>query len=307
MLLLVLLEGAPIDSRVRLAIFLRYAAGGMTLDLEEIYHVSRGECYRSIWRVVDAINGPGGLEVDYPWEDPAKLAVLEAEFRARSRTDTWVGQVGAIDGFHFPTISPGVAVLDPRAYYVARKKCFAMLTTAVCDADRHFTYWDFGCTPTTHDSTAFLQSTLGRTIMTKGLPGEYFLNGDSAYAVGPHMAVPFGKTSQTDFDFYQSSNRMAIECAFGILIRRSALVINVTFTHSISTPPCAYLYLFIRWGVLWRPLEVAHTRRAPLIGCLMRLHNYCIDHRIFEQEFAAMDGKQGIPVPDTKGHAHTAA
>ena len=88
MLLLVLLEGAPIDSRVRLAIFLRYAAGGMTLDLEEIYHVSRGECYRSTWRVVDAINGPGGLEVDYPWEDPAKLAVLEAEFRARSRTDT---------------------------------------------------------------------------------------------------------------------------------------------------------------------------------------------------------------------------
>ena len=60
MLLLVLLEGAPTDSRVRLAIFLRYAAGGMTLDLEEIYHVSRGECYRSTWRVVDAINGPGG-------------------------------------------------------------------------------------------------------------------------------------------------------------------------------------------------------------------------------------------------------
>ena len=46
------------------------------------------------------------------------------------------------------------------------------------------------------------------------------MNGDSACAVGPHMVVPFGKAAQTDLDFYQSSNRMAIECAFGVLIRR---------------------------------------------------------------------------------------
>jgi hypothetical protein len=40
--------GAPIDSRVRLAIFLRYAAGGMSQDLEDIYHVSRAEVYNTI-------------------------------------------------------------------------------------------------------------------------------------------------------------------------------------------------------------------------------------------------------------------
>ena len=187
--------GAPIDSRVRLAIFLRYAAGGMSQDLEDIYHVSRAEVYNTIWRAVDAISGPQGIGVDDHWEDPVKLAVLEAEFRARSRTDAWVGQVGAIDGRHFKAHSPGKAVADPRAYHVARKKSFAMLVTAVCDADRRFTYWDFGCTPTTHDSTAFSQSSLGRKIATKGLPGEFFLNGDSAYAVGghTHMVVPFWK------------------------------------------------------------------------------------------------------------------
>ena len=31
-----------------------------------------------------------------------------------------------------------------------------------------------------------------------------------------HMVVP---SNDSDFDFYQSSNRMAIECAFGVLVR----------------------------------------------------------------------------------------
>ena len=59
--------------------------------------------------------------------------------------------------------------------------------------------------------------------------------------------------SLTDYDFYQSSNRMPIECSFGILIRR--------------------------WGVLWRPLTQRFESRAPLIVALMHLHNFCIDER----------------------------
>ena len=47
---------------------------------------------------------------------------------------------------------------------------------------------------------------------------------------------------------------MAIECAFGVLVRR--------------------------WGVFWRPLEVRMDRRSALVGAAMRLHNYCIDRRI---------------------------
>ena len=58
------------------------------------------------------------------------------------------------------------------------------------------------------------------------------------------------------FDWCQSSNRMPIECAFGFLIRR--------------------------WSILWRPLAMKFDRQAALIGCLMRLHNYCIAKRIDE-------------------------
>ena len=61
------------------------------------------------------------------------------------------------------------------------------------------------------------------------------------------------------FDFEQSSNRMPIECAFGILIQR--------------------------WGILYRPLRVRFNRRAPLIAACMRLHNFCIDERIAEETY----------------------
>ena len=62
--------------------------------------------------------------------------------------------------------------------------------------------------------------------------GNYFLNGDGANSVGRQMVVPFNKTSHVDFDYDQSSNRMAIECAFGIFIRR-------------FVPLCVFLVRFI--------------------------------------------------------------
>ena len=68
------------------------------------------------------------------------------------------------------------------------------------------------------------------------------------------MIVPSGAPEDDDFDYYQSSARMPIECAFGILVRR--------------------------WGVLWRPLEMRFDRRAAVAGACMRLHNYCIDRNI---------------------------
>ena len=73
----------------------------------------------------------------------------------------------------------------------------------------------------------------------------------------PSLICPSTLPEHDDFDYPQSSNRMAIECAFGILVQR--------------------------WGVLWRPLRCRFDRRAPLIGACMRLHNFCIDRRIIEE------------------------
>ena len=50
-------SAGPISPEVRLAIALRFLAGGQIIDLRVCYHVSKSECYRSVWCVVDGVNG----------------------------------------------------------------------------------------------------------------------------------------------------------------------------------------------------------------------------------------------------------
>ena len=70
---------------------------------------------------------------------------------------------------------------------------------------------------TTHDSQAWNLSELGLKIAAGGLDSKYFINGDSAYVQGKQMVIPYGKPEFTDFDYVQSSNRICIECAFGVM------------------------------------------------------------------------------------------
>lgn len=65
--------------------------------------------------------------------------------------------------------------------------------------------------PVTHDSLAWEASDLGALIADGGLPEGLFINGDSAFNLGPGTIVPTNKAATTDFDFEQSSNRICIE------------------------------------------------------------------------------------------------
>ena len=146
------------SAEARLAIGLRYLAGGAVLDLRLIYCVSSDECYSSIWRVVDAVNSH--IKVEFPLYDEAKLQELESGFRSRSRKGVWRGCVAAIDGVHFKIANPGSSVSNSNKFYVDRKHCFALLCIALCDADRRFLYFDISKTPGTHDSLAWSTCTV---------------------------------------------------------------------------------------------------------------------------------------------------
>ena len=186
-------------------------------------------------------------EVARRQHDVRALARLEAEFRAQSRGGLWQGQVGAIDGVHFAMRRPTLQDVDnPGRYHVSRKAEYAILCMAMCDADRRFTFYDMSMTPTTHDSLAFGCSELGIRIAKGELPAPFFISGDSAFSLTESVITPSGEAQHDDYDFHQSSNRMPIECAFGMLVKR--------------------------WGIFWRPLAVRFDRRAALVGACMRLH-----------------------------------
>ncbi len=65
-----------------------------------------------------------------------------------------------------------------------------------------------------HDSVAFAMSTQGKKLVQ--IPDPYYLLTDSAYKVFDSVLVPFeGKSHNTheqNFNFFQSSLRMNIEC-----------------------------------------------------------------------------------------------
>jgi hypothetical protein len=67
----------------RLALALRYLSGGQITEMKLIYDAGKRECCYSIWRVVDTINRR--LVIEFPVHDTPKYAVLETEFRPRSR------------------------------------------------------------------------------------------------------------------------------------------------------------------------------------------------------------------------------
>ena len=168
--------------------------------------------------------------------------------------------MGAVDGVHFQCISPGKKVANPLRHHVERKDKYAILAIAVADAHRRLPYFDMSQVPTTHDALAWHASSLGAKERAGELPYPFFFNGDAAFAGGPSMIVPSGGLDD-DFDFYQSSNRMCVECAFGVCIRRFPL--------------------------LWRPIQARLDRRAPLIGAIFHIHNFCIDQRLEEESVAS--------------------
>ena len=105
--------GGAVDSRVRLALTLRYIAGAMMNDLALVYRISVSECFESMWRVIAAVHAHPALEITSSWVDnPEKLAELEAGFAndhfKRYKSFSWRGQVGAVDGIGIHIVNPGV-------------------------------------------------------------------------------------------------------------------------------------------------------------------------------------------------------
>ena len=159
--------------------------------------------------------------------------------------------IGAIDGSHIPIIAPSN---DPVSYY-CRKGFYSCLLQGVVNSKCKFWDYDFGWCVQIHDWTLFQKIEIGKKTM-KGAFLPFKFIGDAAYSMRSWFYSPFkgkknGLSREKEFwNFIQSSTRMAIERAFGILKGR--------------------------WRILLKRIDMLLQNVPNIITASLCLHNLCI-------------------------------
>jgi DDE superfamily endonuclease len=107
------------------------------------------------------------------------------------------------------------------------------------------------------------------------LPAGYWVAADDAYICGERIITPWpGRNLSKEkdaFNYWQSSARIHIEQAFGMMVAR--------------------------WGVLWRPLRVPIGKAGQTVIVCMKLQNYIIERAESSLQHVASGLK--IPEPST--------
>jgi hypothetical protein len=248
-------SGSSICPATCLAMALRYLAGGSYIDICFTHGVSFTSFYDKLWITLEAINDVEKIE--FPVDNMQKLGAIARGFQDRSGC-VFRSCVGAIDGLSIRTREPYKTESSHPAQYKNRKGFFSVNLQAIADSNYVFTHASLETAGTTHDWLSWQCSPLFQLLQEKGLPGGFWIAADDAYVCSSYMLTPYpgrniGQQKDT-FNFFQSSCRIHIEQAFGMLVRR--------------------------WGILWRRLEMAMERWPLVILCCMKLHNICCRDRI---------------------------
>jgi len=254
----------PITLATRLAIALRYFCGGDPKDIGLAHGVNAtNEVLKSVWFVVDAIHAAESMDIKFPTSHDEQRRIAEG-FRRKSRIGL-SNCVGAIDGLlvwiHKPSLKDIIENIKfgPKKFFCRRKKKYGVNLMGTCDHRGYFLDVEIRHPGATSDFYAFLNSNLRSKLERPGFlaPG-LCLYGDNAYVNSHYMIVPFKgvvDAVKDAFNFFQSSIRINIECAFGMLVHR--------------------------WGILRKqmPMNITVQKATSLTLCLCKLHNFCIEER----------------------------
>jgi hypothetical protein len=247
-----------IPNDTKLAVALRYFAGGSVHDIKIAHGISKTAVYDSVWAVVNAVNE--SIVMEYPSSHDEQREIAK-EFENRSVAG-FTNCGGCIDGMlvwiEKPTDSECARVkVDSGKFYCGRKGKYGLNMQGVCDARRRFLDISLRNPASASDYLSFITSDLKHDLATIGfLAANICLFGDNAYVNSDFMAVPYLNTQsgfKDDYNFFHSQVRINVECSFGILVNR--------------------------WRILKSPLPATMSieKVTALVKCLCKLHNFCID------------------------------
>eukprot|EP00282_Hemiselmis_andersenii_P014251 CAMPEP_0114114314 /NCGR_PEP_ID=MMETSP0043_2-20121206/3370_1 /TAXON_ID=464988 /ORGANISM="Hemiselmis andersenii, Strain CCMP644" /LENGTH=356 /DNA_ID=CAMNT_0001206503 /DNA_START=1 /DNA_END=1071 /DNA_ORIENTATION=+ len=161
--------------------------------------------------------------------------------------------VGALDGILVAIRKPTLEEHSNPAAFFTRKGYHALNVQAICDARRRFLFASCTTPGATHDSVAWALTQMAALL--EDMHEMFYVLGDPAYVGNARVLTGWKGRNlserQNNFNYFLSSVRMNIECAFGILVAR--------------------------WGILWKPLRHSYGKAQSIILCCMILHNLCIN------------------------------
>jgi DDE superfamily endonuclease len=275
---------AHLPVSVRLSMTLRWLAGGSYLDISLWHNITVSTFYYILDQTISDLEDV--LRIKFPYADESYLDTASMGF-SRGNRSPLTGCVGAVDGIAIQIEEPKRASVPNPSTYYNRKGFFALCVQAMCDSQFIFRFASATTPGSTHDSVAFEMSSLSDLLRKDvgGLPHGYWIAADDADVCGKRVVTPWpGRNlsrSKDAFNYWQSSARIFIEQAFGMLVAR--------------------------WGVLWRPLRVPINKSTRVVIVCMKLHNYIIEFRqgITSDSTSNLDFLEPSEI-DNVGHAEPA-
>ena len=257
-------SGGYVSGETKLGLTLRLLAGGDALDLGVMFDIHPKRCRQIMAEVlIKWIIKPkiGGINFYDYLADQEAMHKVSYGFARRSN-GVFRGAIGALDGWLVRIIRPcwqRDGFRNITAFF-SRKGFYALNVQVIVDDKKRVLWLSYSHKGGSHDSSCFRSTRLyghlqkiAAQLLEKGL----FIIGDSAYCMESFLLPPFDnanpKTPEDDFNFFHSSARITVECAFG--------------------------EIDMRWGIFWRRLNCSLENAAIIIEGAMRLHNFLVDYR----------------------------
>lgn len=252
---------------VRLAVALRYFAGGAMFDLASLYGISISSADESVKAVIEAINNNQSFDIIFPTDHDEQIQIAEGYRRvSEANIDCCAGTVdGILIWTTKPTEMDCIRVnCDSGKFFCGRKHKFGLNMQAIADVHGKFLDVSIMYPASTSDTLAFEDSDIYKKLEAGLLAPGLTLFGDNAYMNTTFMATPFTRAgtgqagtnnTRDDYNFYFSQLRIRIECAFGMLVHRWSMLRNIF------------------------PSGVPIARVVSTVIAMVKLHNYLIDNR----------------------------
>lgn len=239
---------------MKLSVTLRYLAGGSYLDISVAHHLPTSSIFKIMDETITRIDS--ALKIEFHYDNDSHLQGISQQF-TRGGISPLSNCCGAIDGIAIKINEPSARDVANSSTYYNRKGWFALNLQAMCDSFYRFTFLSCIAPGSTHDSTAYAMSSLSRLLSRETntlLPG-YWIVADDAYICRNRLLTPWpGRNLSVEkdaYNYWQSSSRIFIEQAFGMLIGR--------------------------WGVFWRQLRCSLNKNCKIVIVCCKLHNFIIE------------------------------